>query len=62
MYLQSRRTFLKGTAFSVAGAAIAKGVFETDAIADSVVDSRFTNTPDSLDFYPDVKEWDITQS
>jgi anaerobic selenocysteine-containing dehydrogenase len=58
MYLQSRRTFLKGTAFSVAGAAIAKGVFETDAIADSVVDSRFTNTPDSLDFYPDVKEWD----
>jgi len=33
MYLQSRRTFLKGAAFSVAGVAIAKGVFETNAIA-----------------------------
>ena len=57
MYLQSRRTFLKGAAFSVAGAAIAKGVFTTDAIAESVNDSKFTNTPDSLSFYPPMEEW-----
>ena len=57
MYLQSRRTFLKGAAFSVAGVAIAKGVFATDAVAESVSESKFTNTPDSLSFYPDVKEW-----
>ena len=58
MYLQSRRTFLKGAAFSVAGAAIAKGVFTTDAIAESVTDSKFTNTPDSLSFYPPMEEWE----
>lgn len=52
MYLQSRRTFLKGAAFTVAGAAIAKGVFTTDAMAESVTQSKFTNTPDSLSFYP----------
>jgi len=58
MYLQSRRTFLKGAAFSVAGVAIAKGVFATDAVAESVTDSKFTNTPDTLSFYPDHSEWD----
>ena len=57
MYLQSRRTFLKGAAFSVAGVAIAKGVFATDAVAESVTSSKFTNTPDSLSFYPDQSEW-----
>jgi len=57
MYLQSRRTFLKGAAFSVAGAAIAKGVFTTDALAESVAESKFTNTPDSLSFYPPMEEW-----
>jgi len=61
MYLQSRRTFLKGAAFSVAGVAIAKGVFETNAIAESVESSKFTNNPDSLSFYPDVKEWNSFQ-
>ncbi len=58
MYLQSRRTFLKGAAFSVAGVAIAKGVFTTDAVAESVTDSKFTNTPDTISFYPEHKEWD----
>jgi len=58
MYLQSRRTFLKGAAFSVAGVAIAKGVFATDAVAESVEQSKFTNTPDTLSFYPDQKDWD----
>ena len=57
MYLESRRTFLKGAAFSVAGVALAKGVFTTDAVADSVTNSKFTNTPDSLSFYPPVEEW-----
>ncbi len=58
MYLQSRRTFLKGAAFSVAGVAIARGVFSTDAIAESVTESKFTNTPSSLSFYPEHKDWD----
>ncbi|MGB6018610.1 MAG: molybdopterin-dependent oxidoreductase [Sulfurimonadaceae bacterium] len=58
MYLESRRTFLKGAAFTVAGAAIAKGVFTTDAIAESVTESKFTNTPDSLSFYPPLDQWD----
>lgn len=57
MYLQSRRTFLKGAAFTVAGAAIAKGVFTADAMAESVEESKFTNTPDSLSFYPPMEEW-----
>ncbi|MEA2111327.1 MAG: molybdopterin-dependent oxidoreductase [Campylobacterota bacterium] len=58
MYLQSRRSFLKGAAFTVAGAAIAKGVFSTDAMAESVNDSKFTNTPDSLSFYPPQDQWE----
>jgi anaerobic selenocysteine-containing dehydrogenase len=58
MYLESRRTFLKGAAFSVAGVAIAKGVFATDAVAESVTNSKFTDTPDTISFYPDRKEWD----
>ena len=57
MYLESRRTFLKGAAFTVAGAAIAKGVFTTDAIAESVTESKFTNTPKNLSFYPPMDEW-----
>ncbi len=58
MYLESRRSFLKGAAFSVAGVAIAKGVFTTDAKAQSVSDSKFTNTPDSLSFYPPLDQWE----
>ena len=57
MYLE-RRTFLKGAAFSVAGVTLARGVFSTDAVAESVTESKFTNTPDSLSFYPPHKEWD----
>jgi anaerobic selenocysteine-containing dehydrogenase len=60
-YLESRRTFLKASAFTVAGAAIAKGVFTTDAIAESVETSKFTNTPDSLSFYPPQSQWDSFQ-
>ena len=57
MYLE-RRTFLKGAAFTVAGATLARGVFSTDAVAESVSESKFTNTPSSLSFYPPLKEWD----
>ena len=57
MYLE-RRTFLKGAAFTVAGATLARGVFSTDAVAESVAESKFTNTPNSLSFYPPLKEWD----
>ena len=57
MYLE-RRTFLKGAAFTVAGVTLAKGVFSTDAVAESVAESKFTNTPNSLSFYPPLKEWD----
>ncbi len=58
MYLESRRTFLKGAALTVTGAAIAKGVFSTDAVAESVEKSKFTNTPDSLSFYPPLDQWE----
>jgi len=58
MYKESRRTFLKGAAFTVAGAAVAKGVFTTDAIAESVKDSTFTNTPETISFYPPLEQWD----
>ncbi len=58
MYLESRRSFMKGAAFTVAGAAIAKGVFSADAIAESVSDSKFTNTPDTLSFYPPLEQWE----
>ncbi len=58
MYLESRRTFLKGTALTVAGAAIAKGVFSTDAAAESIKQSKFTNTPDTLSFYPPLNQWE----
>ena len=58
MFLENRRTFLKGAAFSVAGAAIAKNVISTDVLAESLNESKFTNTPDSLAFYPPLDQWD----
>ncbi|MBD3792873.1 MAG: molybdopterin-dependent oxidoreductase [Campylobacterales bacterium] len=58
-FFESRRTFLKGTAYTVAGAAVAKGVFstivETPAFAE---EAKFTSTPSSLLFYPPHEEWD----
>ncbi len=61
MYLQSRRSFLKGAAFTVAGVTLAKGVFTTNAVAESVRESKFTDTPDSLSFYPPQEEWESFQ-
>ncbi|MEA3492743.1 MAG: molybdopterin-dependent oxidoreductase [Campylobacterota bacterium] len=57
-FIESRRTFLKGTAYTVAGAALAKGVFETIADTPAVADSKFTPTPKTLAFYPPLEEWD----
>jgi len=58
-FFESRRNFLRGTAYTVAGATVAKGVFstivDTPAMAD---DSKFTATPESLSFYPAHDEWD----
>jgi len=59
MYMNSRRTFLKGAAFSVAGATLATGVFENIVEAsEEAAASGFTNLPDSLSFYPPVEKWD----
>jgi len=58
-FFESRRTFLKGTAYTVAGATLAKGVFstmvDTPAYAE---DTKFTATPENLSFYPPLAEWD----
>jgi len=58
-FIESRRTFLKGTAYTVAGASLAKGVFETiiDTPA-TAQESSFTPTPKTLSFYPPLAEWD----
>ena len=61
MYLQNRRSFLKGAAFTVAGVTLAKGVFTSDAVAESIHESKFTNTPDTLSFYPPQEEWESFQ-
>lgn len=58
MINESRRTFLKGAAFTVAGASLATGVFETVAEASKPETAEFTNTPDHLDFYPPLEKWD----
>jgi len=58
-FFESRRSFLKGTTYTVAGAVVAKGVFST--IVDTPLmadDSKFTPTPENLAFYPPLSEWD----
>ena len=58
-FVESRRTFLKGTAYSVAGATLAAGVFKTVADTPAEAEGKFTPTPETLSFYPPLKEWDI---
>lgn len=58
MFIESRRTFLKGTAFTVAGATLAKGVFSAIAQTPAQAVESFTNTPSALRFYPPLEEWD----
>ncbi len=55
MFLESRRKFLKGTAYGVAGATVATGVFTTVIAEETKETSKFTSTPDRLDFYPPVE-------
>ena len=58
-FFESRRSFLKGTAYSVAGATVAAGVFKTlgDTPAQAQ-EGKFTATPEHLAFYPPLEEWD----
>ena len=58
-FIEGRRSFLKGTAYSVAGATLAAGVFETVASTPVVAqETKFTATPKTLAFYPPLEEWD----
>ena len=58
-FIESRRTFLKGTAYTVAGASLAAGVFETIVDTPAAAqETNFTATPKSLAFYPPLKDWD----
>jgi anaerobic selenocysteine-containing dehydrogenase len=58
-FIEGRRNFLKGTAYTVAGATLAKGVFETIASTPAMAEeSKFTATPKTLSFYPAFDEWD----
>jgi len=55
----TRRTFLKGTAATIGGAALAKGLFEksnTPAVAET--NEEITFTPERLDYYPPFDKWD----
>ena len=54
----TRRTFLKGTAATIGGVALAKGVFEktnTPAVAEQ--NEEITFTPERLDYYPPFDKW-----
>ncbi|HIC78371.1 MAG TPA: twin-arginine translocation signal domain-containing protein, partial [Sulfurovum sp.] len=58
-FFESRREFLKGTAYTVAGATVAKGVFstivETPVFAD---EGEKIVAPVNLERYPDPENWD----
>ncbi len=58
-FVESRRNFLKGTAYTVAGASLATGVFKTIAETPAEAqEGKFTPTPSTLSFYPPLEEWD----
>ncbi len=57
-FIEGRRSFLKGTAYSVAGATLAAGVFKTVADTPAMAETKFTPTPKTLSFYPPFAEWD----
>ncbi|RUM67385.1 MAG: twin-arginine translocation pathway signal protein, partial [Sulfurospirillum sp.] len=58
MFLESRRNFLKGTAYGVAGATVAAGVFSSVVAEETKEETKFTATPQELNFYPSQSEWD----
>lgn len=59
-FQESRRDFLKNSAYGVAGVALAKGVFETIVAtpASAATDMQFTSTPKELACYPSFDQWD----
>ena len=58
-FFESRRTFLRGTAYTVVGATVAKGVFSTIVDTPAMAEeTKFTSTPENLSFYPPLEEWD----
>ncbi|MDD5359405.1 MAG: molybdopterin-dependent oxidoreductase [Sulfurovaceae bacterium] len=56
-FFESRRTFLKTSAYTVAGASLAKGVFSTIVSTPAEADTQFSSIPKSLAFYPPHEEW-----
>jgi len=58
MFFESRRTFLKGTALGITGAVVAKGVFSSLAVSEANASEDFSATPDNLDFYPPLDQWE----
>ncbi len=57
MFFESRRNFLKGSALAIGGATLAKGVF-SGISPEAEASEGFSTTPDNLEFYPPVEEWD----
>lgn len=57
-FFESRRTFLKGSAYGIAGIGLAKGVFSTIINTPAVAGTKFTSTPKTLAFYPPFNQWD----
>jgi len=57
-FIESRRNFLKGTAYTVAGTTLALGVFKTVVETPAMAETQFTPTPKSLSFYPPLEQWD----
>jgi len=59
-FFESRRTFLKGTAYAAAGAVVAKGVF-SEVIATPAMADEFTPLPlnnGTPAHYPPADQWD----
>lgn len=57
-FFDSRRTFLKGSAYGIAGIGLAKGVFSTIIDTPAMAATKFTSTPKALAFYPPLNQWD----
>ncbi|MEJ2437819.1 MAG: molybdopterin-dependent oxidoreductase, partial [Sulfurovaceae bacterium] len=56
-FFESRRDFLKNSAYTVAGTTLTLGVFKTIVDTPANASSEFTSTPKALFSYPNPKEW-----
>lgn len=61
MFIENRRNFLKGTAATLAGATVAKGVFSSIVSTPVNATEGFSHTSGELDFYPPLEKWDNFQ-